>query len=316
MRDVTLAGLGMTTGCLGFGCASLGSRVSEAQSARALARAHDHGVRWFDVAPAYGAGAAEPILGAFLQGRRSGVQICTKVGLLPPDQSAPVRLARSLLRPAVALAWPLRAAIRRSGTTANRRVSLTPDLLRTSLERSLTRLRTNYVDVYALHNVDPDDLKRDDILRMLENLLASGKVRAIGVAGDTKAAQAALVCGAPFSLVQFAQPQGDDDLASAAGGAGVGCVTHTVFGVAGQLAGLTARLKAKDALRAQLADAGYGGTPEVAAAALLMARALAYNPEGVVLASMASERSLMRNLAYADAPTDPAAAALCNATGL
>ncbi|MBU2359455.1 MAG: aldo/keto reductase [Alphaproteobacteria bacterium] len=316
MRDVTLAGLGATTSCLGFGCASLGSRVSPAQSERALARAHDHGVRWFDVAPAYGAGAAEPLLGAFLQGRRDDVQICTKVGLLPPPQGAPVRLVRSLLRPAVALARPLRAAIRRSGTTANRQVPLTPDLLRASLDRSLNRLRTDYVDVYALHNADPDDLVRDDILRTLQDLLASGKVRTVGVAGDMAAARAALACGAPFGLVQFAQPQGPGDLAAAARAAGIGCVTHTVFGVAGQLAKLTARLKADAGLRTQLADAGYGGTAEDAAAALLMARALACNPAGVVLASMASERSLMRNLAFADTPPDPAAMALCDTIGL
>ncbi|SHF86380.1 Predicted oxidoreductase [Loktanella atrilutea] len=316
MREVTLAGLGATTSCLGFGCASLGSRVSEALSVRALARAHAHGVRWFDVAPAYGAGAAEPILGAFLQGRRADVQICTKVGLLPPAQSAPVHLVRSLLRPAVALARPLRAAIRWSGTTANLRVPLTPDLLRNSLDRSLNRLRTDYVDVYALHNADPDDLKRDDILRTFEDLLASGKVRTVGVAADAAAARAALACGTPFGLVQFAQPQGADDLAAVVRAAGVGCVTHTVFGVAGQLARLTARLKANDALQARLVDAGYGGTPEEAAAALLMARALACNPAGVVLASMASERSLLRNLAFANSPPDPAAIALCNAIGL
>ena len=43
---------------LGFGCASLGSRVAAADGLNALAAAFDAGVNWFDVAPAYGAGEA------------------------------------------------------------------------------------------------------------------------------------------------------------------------------------------------------------------------------------------------------------------
>ena len=84
MRRVTLGQTGIETSCLGFGCASLGSRVGEEAGLRALAAAHDAGVAWFDLAPLYGAGRAEEIAGRFLKGRpRDGVQICSKVGLAP-----------------------------------------------------------------------------------------------------------------------------------------------------------------------------------------------------------------------------------------
>merc|ERR1711969_258560 len=132
------------------------------------------------------------------------------------------------------------------GVTGNKGVPLTPDLLRSSLERSLQRLGTDHVDVYALHNADPADLERDDILRTLEDLVAAGKTRGLGVAGDADAARAALARGAPFDVVQLAQPTGATPAAlpQAATDAGLGCVTHTVFGVGDQFADLDRRLRA------------------------------------------------------------------------
>src|SRR5579863_1440738 len=78
---------------LGLGCASLGSRIAPAEGARALAAAFEAGVRWYDVAPPYGAGEAETILGDFLKGRRRQVSVTTKVGLAPPAASRAMKLA-------------------------------------------------------------------------------------------------------------------------------------------------------------------------------------------------------------------------------
>ena len=67
MRRVVLGGTGIETSALGFGCASLGSRVDAREGARALAAAHEGGVTWFDLAPVYGGGRAEAIAAPFLQ---------------------------------------------------------------------------------------------------------------------------------------------------------------------------------------------------------------------------------------------------------
>jgi len=83
---------------LGFGCASLGSRVAAADGLNALAAAFDAGVNWFDVAPAYGAGEAETLLGRFLRGRRDRTFVVTKVGMAPPRRLGAVRLAYALGR--------------------------------------------------------------------------------------------------------------------------------------------------------------------------------------------------------------------------
>lgn len=317
MRENTIAGL--SSSALGFGCASLGSRISATHGLRALAEAHAKGVRWFDLAPAYGAGQAEEIFGSFLKGTdRTQLRLCTKVGLTPPPQNALKKIVRDVARPLVSAAAPLRSIIRKSGATANRRVPLTVDLVRASLEQSLIRLGTDHVDVYALHNARPEDLDRADIMRALEDLRTSGKTRALAVAGDSEVASAVTNRDTPFDIVQLAQPAGATGAALMADikARSLGCVTHSVFGVAGTLKTLTQRLGTDPALKARLAQAGFEGPAETAGAALLMARAFASNDAGVVLASMFSERSLHRNLEAVEAPLQPAALRLCLEIGI
>ena len=155
MRRITLGQTGIEASCLGFGCASLGSRVPAAAGLRALSAAFEQGIDWFDLAPAYGRGAAETIAADFIKGRRDRVRLCTKVGLAPPTSGGGIASALvPLARRAVALVPGLRAALRRSGVQSNTRLPLTPELLRGSLEESLRRLGTDHVDLYALHNAE------------------------------------------------------------------------------------------------------------------------------------------------------------------
>lgn len=75
MRRVTLGETGITSSRLGFGAASLGSRVEAAAGRRALEAAFDAGVTWLDLAPVYGGGAAEDIAAPFVRAHRDGLQI-------------------------------------------------------------------------------------------------------------------------------------------------------------------------------------------------------------------------------------------------
>ena len=291
MDRVTLAGLGAEVSGLGFGAASLGSRVDARKGGALLAEALDLGIDWFDLAPAYGAGQAETIFGDFLRGRdRDRVHVCTKVGLLPPPQPGWKRAILPVARKAVSLIGPLRARIRRSGVTRNRAVTLTPELVRTSLEGSLARLGTDHVDLYALHNATPEALADEGILRALEDLRTSGKARAVAVASDATAARLALERGAPFGVVQLALDALDDDLRAAAAERGMGVVAHSVLGVDGALARAEARLRDDPALRARMQEAGIDGAGE-----MLLLRARRLGGEGVTLCSMMSRGRLRRN---------------------
>jgi aryl-alcohol dehydrogenase-like predicted oxidoreductase len=300
MRRVTLGGTGIETSCLGFGCASLGSRVGEAAGLRALEAAFDAGVTWLDLAPLYGAGRAEEIAGRFLKRRRAAVQVCSKVGLAPGGGGLKAVLMPAA-RAAVRAAPGLRGLLRRSGVQAAKALPLTPGLVTGGIEASLRRLGTDHLDLYALHGV-PAAALTEPVLRALEEVRATGKARAVAVAGDAEAGLAAIAIGAPFGVVQAAVPApgAPDALLPAARAASFGVVLHSVFGIDGSLAALQARAAADPALAAALA----GGAGELAAALArrLLERALALNPDGVVLVSMFSAASRAQNLGVAAAP--------------
>ena len=58
-----------------------------------------------------------------------------------------------------------------------------PAAVKTALAYTLRRLGTDHVDLYALHNAEPAEIARDDIQHALEDIRASGKARALAVAG-------------------------------------------------------------------------------------------------------------------------------------
>ena len=97
-------------------------------------------------------------------------------------------------------------------------------------------------------------------------------------------------------------------LLAEAAAAGFGCIVHSVFGVAGSFAALQARAAADPALRAALQARGGAGDPDAALGRLLLERAFAGNPGGVVLVSMFSAASRAQNLPVAALP--PGAGAL------
>ena len=117
VNRIKIRGTGIETSAIGFGCASLGSRVSRAAGLRALEDAFERGVTWFDVAPAYGSGQAETILGEFAARRRDRIGICTKVGMVAPRRNAIVTLAKRMLSERGGLAAPLRKKYRSMRTT-------------------------------------------------------------------------------------------------------------------------------------------------------------------------------------------------------
>jgi aryl-alcohol dehydrogenase-like predicted oxidoreductase len=121
MDQRALGTTGLRVSALGFGAGAVGGllvRGERADQTRAVARALDAGITYFDTAPSYGDGRSEENLGAILGELRAWrrVAVGTKVRLRPPDLSDPV------------------AAVRRS------------------CEASLRRLRCDAVDLLQLHN--------------------------------------------------------------------------------------------------------------------------------------------------------------------
>ena len=136
-------------GCWGISGGDVWNKTTDRDSIRAVQAAVDHGVTFFDVAPVYGFGHAETILGQALGGRREDVLIATKCGLVWDDQ----------------------------GRITN---DLSADNIFHEIDQSLRRLGVDYVDIYQMHWPDPAtpiEESMDALLRIKD----SGKIRHIGV---------------------------------------------------------------------------------------------------------------------------------------
>jgi aryl-alcohol dehydrogenase-like predicted oxidoreductase len=300
MRQVFAEALGREVSALGFGCASLGSRVSAAEGLSALARAYDHGVTWFDVAPPYGDGAAETLLGQFVKGKRDQIAICTKVGIEAPQLSMKAKLLKPVMRTALKLAPQLREAVARR-RPASVRAPIDAKSIEASVTRSLKNLGVDYVDVLALHEPALDDVQREDVRGALQAMVDKGYARIIGIAGDRPAAEQGVAAFPLYRMVQHADGPFEPPLTSH----GALRVTHSVFGVGGALSKLTQAVATDEGLRVKLAEFGFTGSSSEIAATALMDFALSNNTSGVVLASMFRPEHLAFNIDRANRSPNP-----------
>jgi aryl-alcohol dehydrogenase-like predicted oxidoreductase len=142
---------------VGFGAWAIGGNkhghsygpTDNATSLKAIARALDLGCTLFDTADIYGHGLSEKLLGQALQKHRQTCIIATKVG--NDFYHGPVRK------------------------------NFDPDYIRMAVDKSLERLRTDYIDLYQLHNPPLMMLQRGEHYGILDELKHAGKIRYYGV---------------------------------------------------------------------------------------------------------------------------------------
>src|SRR5262245_40656698 len=164
MRYRPFGRTGLSVSVVGFGCRPMaGERygaIEDDEAVKPIHRALDKGVNCVDTAPAYGAGHSEEVVARALEGRRRDVILVTKCGVKapPPGQVGPLRDA----------------------TRAN--------ILR-EIDASLERLRTDWVDVLLIHWPDAKT-PFDESMRALEEVVASGRARFVGVSNFTGAMMA------------------------------------------------------------------------------------------------------------------------------
>ncbi len=161
---------------VGFGSGTMiaeGYGAVDLESARgAVDAAYGAGVRFFDTAHFYGSGRSEAIVGEMLQGRRDQVRLCTKGGVRYTDPSDLLSLV----------------------------CDSSYDGLRRFMEQSLARLRTDYVDVYLLHQFDPA-LSPEQQMENLQRLKDDGLVRDVGFCNfGAEASRRALATGIPTAV--------------------------------------------------------------------------------------------------------------------
>jgi aryl-alcohol dehydrogenase-like predicted oxidoreductase len=226
MRTVDFAGWPHPVSALGFGCASLGSRVSRKNGIVAIERALAAGITWFDVAPSYGDGEAEAILSEALGG--ASVAILTKVGLHARSTRGIGKVARIIVRPVISALPALRSLIKPMRAGAIGRVALSAENIRTSVARSLERLRVDRVAVLALHDPSEEDVRSDEVLRALDDVRRQGFAARIGIAGSYARFVAANAVDGKIDVAQFAAADGVHRIAPLRA-RGVFTIVHSVF---------------------------------------------------------------------------------------
>ena len=154
MKTRQLGHRGPHVSSIGLGCMGMSdfytTGVDEREAIATLHRAVELGVTLFDTADMYGPHTNEELLGRALRGKRDGLYLASKFGLV------------------------------RSSDPHARGVNGRPDYVRQSVEGSLKRLDTDYLDLYYQHRIDPEVPVEETIGAMAE-LVKAGKVRHIGI---------------------------------------------------------------------------------------------------------------------------------------
>lgn len=187
LESRTLGRSGIEVSALGFGCWAIGGewsaadgqplgwgRVDDEESVRAVRRALDLGVTFFDTADNYGTGHSERVLGRALAGHRDEVVVATKWGNLFDERAR----------------------------TADGQDD-SPAYVRRALTASLTRLGTDHVDLYQLHLNDAAPERAAALREACEELVAEGLIRAYGWSTDDPARAAVFAEGPHCAAAQF-----------------------------------------------------------------------------------------------------------------
>ncbi|MGD0902251.1 MAG: aldo/keto reductase [Terracidiphilus sp.] len=156
MRKRKLGKSNLEVSAIGLGCMGMSSAYGppgdKGEMIQLIRSAHDLGVTHFDTAEAYGPFANEELVGEALQPIRDQVTIATKFGF-------DIDLATG----------------KRSGGTNSR-----PEHIKLVAEAALKRLRTDHIDLFYQHRVDPD-VPIEDVAGAVKELIAEGKVKHFGL---------------------------------------------------------------------------------------------------------------------------------------
>jgi aryl-alcohol dehydrogenase-like predicted oxidoreductase len=194
MQVRTFGATGLRVSELGLGCARIGGifKSDPRDFIDLLSAARHHGINFFDTADMYSQGESEVLLGRAFRRCRHQVIIASKVGYCLPTQRRLIARVKPLVRPLIRL-----LRIKRERLPAAVRGALSQNFsapyIRSAVEASLRRLRTDHLDLLQLHSPPAEVVERGDWLEALEALKRAGKLRFYGISCDTlKAARAAL----------------------------------------------------------------------------------------------------------------------------
>ncbi len=302
-----LIGTPVTATKLGFGCSNLLGNKSRAEGLRLLETAYDAGIRHFDVAPYYGFGEAEELLGELARSKRDSLTITTKFGLEPNGRLSQSRGAVTMARAIMKKSGVVRRLIQKSVALTTQRGRFDVESARRSLDRSLLLLKIPAIDIFLLH--EPKASSCDpDLLKFLTEMQRSGKIRSFGIGGQFEDVEAISEVAPLFATVtQFRAtamtPRENRFIAANAGTRAIlnhGCLA--ALKIVQQRVNASHRHKQ---LWKKLV--GFDPADDIQLSAILLRLAAETNPNGVLLFSSEQPERIKANArAILDPKYDPA----------
>ena len=154
MEQRPLGKKGLVVSALGLGCMGMSEfygKADEAESISTIHQALDLGINLIDTSDIYGPFTNEELVGKAIRGRRSGVMLATKFGVVrnPADPTA-------------------------------RGINGRPEYVKHCCDGSLKRLRVDHIDLYYQHRIDPS-VPIEETVGAMSELVTAGKVRYLGL---------------------------------------------------------------------------------------------------------------------------------------
>jgi aryl-alcohol dehydrogenase-like predicted oxidoreductase len=134
-----------------------GKKVDDDEGLRMLKKAYDLGITFYDTADIYGRGRSEKLIAKAFKGIRDEVVLSTKFG------------------------YDIYSGVEQIGQNEMPQ-KFTPEFTKYALEQSLSRLETDHIDLYSLHNPKMEHVQNASVFETLNGLMSEGKIRHYGAA--------------------------------------------------------------------------------------------------------------------------------------
>lgn len=230
-----LGNTGIDISVIGMGCSGIGKnlyRRNDKESLKTLAAAYDSGINYFDTAPNYSMGESELLIGRALKNKREKIIIATKTGVTSTVLGTLSKKLKYHLRPVRNMIMPFKNILPKI-YYSQRRSNFSPDFIHKTVEGSLRRLQTDYIDILYLHHPTNEVLETGSFINTFNELAREGKVRFFGISCDTLE-QAFLSINLPhISVIQIEisliEREMIQQLLPAASSKGIGIIARNVL---------------------------------------------------------------------------------------